>query len=104
MNYNLTNIPDRTKQPRTYGLTMVTDKGLSPGETRDFLSVCAPYVDMVKLAFGTPLLTYNLKEKIEIYQANNVPVFFGGILFEAFIVRNQFEDYLNLIKEYKLAC
>ncbi len=36
MNFNLTQIPERTKKPRTHGLTMVMDKGLSLEEARNF--------------------------------------------------------------------
>jgi len=100
MNFNLSQIPERTKKPRTYGITMITDKGLSAGETKDFLSVAAPHVDVAKLAFGTPVVTNNLDEKIKIYQSYNIPIFFGGLLFEAFIIRNQFDDYLSVIQEY----
>ena len=102
--FNLTKIPKRTPQPRTYGITMVADKGLALEEARDFLSVSAPYVDMVKLAFGTPLLTLNLKEKIELYQSHNVKVFFGGLLLEAFLVRNEFDVYLDMVREYNITC
>jgi len=100
MNFNLDKIPGRTAQPRTYGLTMVTDKGLSLQDTKDFLSVSAPHVDIVKLAFGTAHVTPNLAEKIKTYQSYNIPVYFGGLLFEAFLVRNQYNDYVNAIKEY----
>src|SRR5689334_14192264 len=100
MNFNLSQIPERTKKPRTYGITMITDKGLSAGETKDFLSVAAPHVDVAKLAFGTSVVTNNLDEKIKIYQSYNIPVFLGGLLFEAFIIRNQFDDYLRVIQEY----
>ncbi|KAA2239898.1 phosphosulfolactate synthase [Chitinophaga agrisoli] len=102
MNFNLEKIPARTQQPRAYGLTMVTDKGLSPQDTKDFLSVAAPHVDIVKLAFGTAYVTPNLGEKIKIYQSYNIPVYFGGLLFEAFLVRNQYEDYIRAIKEYNI--
>lgn len=104
MNFHLNNIPFRTSQPRSSGLTVVIDKGLSLGETRNFLSVAAPHVDMVKLAFGTPLLTVGLKEKIKLYQEQNITVFLGGIFFEAFVVRNQFDDYVNFIQEHGLSC
>lgn len=99
MNFNLTGIPERTSQPRTSGLTMVIDKGLSPEEAENFLSVSAPYVDMVKLGFGTALLSLHLREKIKLYQSYEIPVFLGGLLFEAFVVRNQFDDYLNMIED-----
>jgi phosphosulfolactate synthase len=100
MNFNLTQIPQRTQKPRSYGISMITDKGLSAGETENFLSVAAPYVDIAKLAFGTPVVSNKLKEKIEIYHSYNVPVYFGGILFEAYLIRNQFDDYLRLIEEF----
>lgn len=100
MNFDLKNLPERTTQPRTYGLTMVMDKGLGLDEVRNFLSVAAPYVDIVKLGFGTAYVTQNLKEKIEIYQSYNIPVYFGGTLFEAFLVRNQVDDYVNALKEF----
>jgi len=100
MNFNLTQIPDRTKKPRNHGLTMVMDKGLSLEEAKNFLSVSAPHVDILKLGFGTSFVTPNLREKIEIYQAANIPVYFGGTLFEAFLIRNQFEDYVKILKDY----
>lgn len=100
MNFNLAKMPERTQQPRSNGITMVNDKGLSLQDTKDFLSVAAPHVDMVKLAFGTAYVTPNLKEKIDLFHAAKVPVYFGGLLLEAFIIRNQFDDFLNVAKEY----
>src|SRR6185437_11274620 len=102
MNFPLTKIPDRTQKPRQYGLTMVMDKGMGLEGTRDFLSVAAPFVDIVKLGFGTAFVTQHLREKIEIYREYNVPVYFGGTLFEAFLVRDQFDDYVEVLKEYNL--
>ncbi len=104
MNFHLSDIPARTIQPRKSGITMVADKGLSAAEAADILSVCYPHIDMVKLAFGTPLLTSDLSKKIEVYKSYNIPVFLGGLLFEAFVARNQFQDYLNYIKEYDIHC
>lgn len=100
MNFKLTNIPDRMQKPRTSGLTMVMDKGLSVVEAQNFLSAAHPHVDIVKLGFGTSYVTPNLKEKIEVYSSYGVPVYFGGTLFEAFLIRNQFEDYVAVCKEF----
>lgn len=83
---------------------MVVDKGLSLGEARDLLSVGAPHIDMIKLAFGTPLLTIELEEKIRLYQSHNISVFPGGILFEAFVIRNEFNHYIDFIKRYNISC
>ncbi len=103
MNFHLTQMPERTARPRTNGLTMVNDKGLSIAEARYLVSGAGPHVDLVKLAFGTPLVTSGLKEKIEIFQDAGIPVYFGGLLFEAFVIRDQFNDYLDLLKEYNIS-
>jgi phosphosulfolactate synthase len=103
MNFNLTQIPERTQQPRSNGLTMVMDKGLSLEEAKNFLSVAAPHVDILKLGFGTAFVTPNLRQKIELYQAANIPVYFGGTLFEAFLIRNQFDEYVNVVKDYGIS-
>ena len=57
---------------------------------------------MLLLGFGTAFITPNLREKIEIYQSYNIPVYFGGTLFEAYVIRNQFQDYINTCKEYNI--
>ncbi|MDE1191818.1 MAG: phosphosulfolactate synthase [Arachidicoccus sp.] len=100
MNFSLSFMPERTQSPRQFGITMVMDKGLSIEEARNLLSVGKDYIDIVKLGFGTSIVTPNLQEKIDLYQSNNIPVYFGGTLFEAFLVRNQIEDYINLCRDY----
>lgn len=100
MNFPLQQIPERTQAPRSHGLTMVMDKGMGIADVRNFLSVADPYADMVKLGFGTAYVTNNLKEKLRIYKEANVPVYFGGTLFEAFLVRGQLDDYITSMQEY----
>lgn len=100
MNFYLSQIPERTPKPRSYGLTMVMDKGLSIEEAKNFMSGSHPYVDIVKLGFGTSFITPNLKEKLEIYRSYDIPIYFGGTLFEAFLIRNQFEDYIRVCKDF----
>jgi phosphosulfolactate synthase len=103
MNFNLSQIPSRKIKPRAHGLTMVMDKGLSINEVHNFLSVSLPHVDIVKLGFGTSFVTPNLREKIEVYHSYNVPIYFGGTLFEAFLARNQFDDYIAVCKDYGIS-
>lgn len=101
-NYNLTDIPARTRKPRNFGYTMVMDKGLSIREVEDLLSVSGKFIDIVKFGWATSFVTNNLKEKIRIYQNAGVPVYFGGTLFEAFIIRNDFDGYRRLLDEFSL--
>jgi phosphosulfolactate synthase len=100
MNFSLSQIPERNQKPRTGGITMVMDKGLSVVEAENFLSVCHPHVDIIKLGFGTSFVTPNLKEKLDVYRKYDIPVYFGGTLFEAFLIRNQFDDYIKVCQEY----
>ncbi len=102
MNFNLSQIPERKAKPRKSGITMVMDKGLSIEEAKNFLSISYPFVDIVKLGFGTSFVTPNLREKIELYQSYSLPVYFGGTLFEAFLIRNQFQDYINTCRDYNI--
>lgn len=100
MNFHLAQIPERTVKPRTSGITMVMDKGLSIEESRNLMSVGHPHIDMVKLGFGTSFVTPQLREKLEVYRSFNMPVYFGGTLFEAFLIRNQFDDYISVCKDF----
>jgi phosphosulfolactate synthase len=102
MNFELNQLPQRSVKPRQSGITMMMDKGLSTREVEDLLSTSAAHIDLVKLGFGTSAVTANLETKIETYRSAGIPVYFGGTLFEAFIVRNQLEEYMRVLDKYKL--
>lgn len=102
MNFSLNNIPDRAQKPREKGMTMVMDKGLSIREVEDFLSVSEPYSDIIKLGWGTSHVTPNLSAKLDVYRQAKIPYYFGGTLFEAFIVRNQFDEFRRVLDQYKV--
>jgi phosphosulfolactate synthase len=101
-NFSLDKIPQRTLKPRQSGYTMVMDKGLSHREVENLIDVAGPYIDIVKLGWATSYVTPNLKEKLDIYRSAGIPTYFGGTLFEAFIIRNQFEDYRKLLDKYQM--
>jgi phosphosulfolactate synthase len=100
MNYTLNNIPERTAKPRQNGLTMVMDKGLSLRQVEDFLEVSGGHTDIVKLGWSTSYVTPNLTDKLKLYKEAGIPVYFGGTLFEAFVIRNQFDDYRKVLDKY----
>jgi phosphosulfolactate synthase len=102
MNNVLPFLPERTAKPRNSGLTMVMDKGLSMREAEDFLSVGSEYTDFVKLGFGTSLITPGFDKKIQIYKKGGIIPYFGGTLFEAFIVRNMFKEYIDFLDKYEV--
>jgi phosphosulfolactate synthase len=101
-NFNLPQLPKRSEKPRESGLTMVMDKGLSLREAENFIEMTSTYVDIVKLGFGTSIISPNLEEKIALYQGAGLPVYFGGTLFEAFVARNMVNEFVDLLKKYKL--
>lgn len=98
-NFNLCNLPEREIKPRKIGITMVMDKGISLRQAQDFIDTSSDFVDFVKLGFGTSLISKNVKEKIKLYQKANLKVYVGGTLFEAFVIRNKFEDYIKYISD-----
>jgi len=102
MNFFLTDIPDRTKKPRENGLTMMMDKGLSINDTKNFIDMCGPHTDIVKLGFGTSAISPHIETKIKFYQDAGLMVYLGGTLFEAFIIRGMFEEYKQLLRKWKL--
>jgi phosphosulfolactate synthase len=100
--HNLTLLPDRPNKPRQSGIAMVMDKGLSLREAEDFTETAGHLADFVKLGFGTSLVGMKVKEKVKVYHDANIRVYAGGTLFEAFVIRNQFDDYLRYIDQLGL--
>jgi phosphosulfolactate synthase len=95
-------LPDRPLKPRNSGLTMVMDKGLSIREAEDFMAVGSEYTDYVKLGFGTSLITPGVEKKISIYKKAGCMPYFGGTLFEAFIVRNMFSEFVDFLDKNEI--
>lgn len=84
------------------GLTMVMDKGLSTREAEDLLSTSADYIDFVKLGWATSYVSPNLNEKLALYRSAGVPCYFGGTLFELFLIRNQIDEYRSILQRYQM--
>ena len=104
MNFSLPFLPSRPEKPRQKGLTMMMDKGLSVRQVEDFLSASSSLTDIIKFGFGTSYLTNDIEQKIKLYKEAGMKVYLGGTLFEAFIVRGMFTDYMKLLDKLKLNC
>jgi len=102
MNIQLPFMPERPLKPRNSGITMVMDKGLSIREAENFMSVGSEYTDYVKLGFGTSLITPGFEKKIALYKKAGVIPYFGGTLFEAFLIRDMFEEYIAFLDKYEI--
>lgn len=102
MDHVLPFLPERPAKPRNSGITMVMDKGLSIREAEDFMSVGSEYTDYVKLGFGTSLVTPGFDKKIKVYKKAGVIPYFGGTLFEAFIIRDMFKEFVEFLEKYEI--
>ncbi len=100
MNYELKQIPERTAKPRHSGITMVMDKGMPLKETEDVLTTYGDYIDVVKLGWATSFVYPHLEKKLALYREAGIPAYFGGTLFEAFLVRGQFDDYRKILDKF----
>ena len=95
-------LPERSQKPRERGLTHVIDRGLSVAEVDGLLEVTAAAVDIVKLGWGTALVSGNLKPKLERYAAHGIPVMLGGTLTELAIRQGRVEGLIAWLRELGL--
>ncbi len=93
----LPHVPKRGAKPRNKGITMVMDKGLSLRQAEDMISASGHLIDFVKLGFGTSYVSRNVNDKLALYKSAGIRPYLGGTFFEAFMVRNMFDDYLRLV-------
>ena len=89
-------------KPRARGLTHVIDRGLSVAEVDNLMEVAGDCVDVVKLGWGTALVSANLKPKLERYAAREVPVVLGGTLTELAIRQGRVEGLVGWLRELGL--
>jgi phosphosulfolactate synthase len=92
-------LPDRSAKPRETGLTHVLDRGLSLAQVDGLMEVASDAVDIVKLGWGTALVTQNLEAKLARYAEHGVPVVLGGTLTEAAIRQGRVEELAAWIAE-----
>ncbi|HST32370.1 MAG TPA: phosphosulfolactate synthase [Solirubrobacteraceae bacterium] len=95
-------MPERSVKPRERGLTHVIDRGLSIAEVDGLLEVAGACVDIVKLGWGTALVSANLKPKLELYAAHGIPVVLGGTLTEIAIRQGRVDGLIAWLRELGL--
>jgi phosphosulfolactate synthase len=80
----------------------VIDRGLSVAEVESLLEVAGGCVDVVKLGWGTALVSANLAPKLELYAAHGIPVVLGGTLTELAIRQGRVEGLIDWLRELGL--
>jgi phosphosulfolactate synthase len=64
------------------------------------MSSAAEYIDMVKFGWGTTVVTHDLPAKIDVLGAHDIGWYFGGTLFEKFVLQGRFDDFRGFCLEY----
>jgi phosphosulfolactate synthase len=95
----------RNQKPRTNALTMIIDKGLGLRAYEDLLCIASPYIDMIKLGFGTSVLYPRdvLKQKIELAHEHNIKIMPGGTFLEVAIMQQQVDTFFQEMKNLKFS-
>jgi phosphosulfolactate synthase len=95
-------LPARPRKPRERGITHVIDRGLSIAAVDGLMETVGDSVDIVKLGWGTALVTANLREKIARYSAHGIPVVLGGTLTELAIRQGRVDAMTSWLRELGL--
>ena len=95
----LLDLPERIPKPRNRGITHVLDRGLSIVEVDGLIEVAGGAVDLVKLGWGTALVTGNLIPKLARYRAHGIPVVLGGTLTELAIAQERIDALVAWLHE-----
>jgi len=93
-------IPRRAPKPRRSGLTMVVDAGVPTRYFEDVIESVGTLIDFVKFGWGTALVTPDLDRKIACLRRNQVEHFFGGTLFERFVLEGSLDRYRSFCRRH----
>jgi len=95
-------LPERSAKPRERGITHVLDRGLSLAEVDGLVEVAGGSVDIVKLGWGTAVVTGNLGPKLARYRAHGLTVVLGGTLTEVALRQGRIEGLIAWLHELGL--
>lgn len=102
MRASFLDLPQRGGKPRQRGITHVIDRGLSVAEVDGMMEVAGDAVDLVKLGWGTAVVTQNLDAKLARLREHGVPVVLGGTLTELAIAQGRIDGLIAWLRELRL--
>jgi phosphosulfolactate synthase len=100
MNQTALHLPRRAEKPRSVGLTMVIDGGIPLWYFADLVSSAEEYIDFVKFGWGTAVVSGDLRAKIKVLTTKGIGFYFGGTLFEKFVLQGQFDDFRRFCRQH----
>ena len=93
-------LPSRATKPRSTGLTMVIDGGIPLQLFTDIVSSTPEYIDFVKFGWGTAVVTSDLRAKIKVLSTKDIGFYFGGTLFEKYVLQGRFDDFRKFCHQH----
>ena len=100
MNQSTLKLPQRSAKPRSAGLTMVIDGGLPFRYFADLVDSAAEYIDYVKFGWGTAVVSGSLVAKIDVLNEHGIGYYFGGTLFEKYVMQNRFDEFRAFCEQH----
>jgi phosphosulfolactate synthase len=94
-------LPDRSFKPRTNGLTIMIDNGMPLRMFKDVIESTASFVDLVKLGWGTAVVTPMLDAKLARLEEAGIGYLFGGTLFEKYVQQDRFESFVRFCRYWR---
>jgi phosphosulfolactate synthase len=94
-------LPIREAKPRSSGVTMVIDKGLPLRYFADFIETYGDVIDFIKFGWGTSIVASELPAKLKVLRREGVDFYFGGTLFEKFVLQDRFEGFRGHCEQFE---
>jgi phosphosulfolactate synthase len=79
---------------------MTIDKGTPLAQFRDLVESHGEYIDFVKFGWGTSIVTKNFALKVEVLAEHGIDFYFGGTLFEKFVLQDRFDEFRDMCQGY----
>lgn len=95
-------LPSRQAKPRSTGLTHVLDQGLGPAEIGSLLAVAGSHIDLVRLGWGSAMVTDDLAGKLRCYREGGVTVMVGGTLTELAWRHGRIEELCDWLRGHRI--
>lgn len=100
MNFNTLQLPYRVPKPRDHGVTMVIDNGLPLAHFTDVVTSSGEFLDFVKFGWGTSVVHPQTAAKIRVLRSTGIEFYFGGTLFEKYLLQDRFEEFRAMCHYY----
>lgn len=79
---------------------MAIDDGIPLNYFTDLIEGAGEYIDFVKFGWGTSVVSKNLKDKMSVLANEGVHYYFGGTLFEKYVLQGRFDEFRQMCQGY----